>query len=162
MGVEKAKRGRGGAPAASLLEISRVLEETARIVREHAGPPPPPEEGAPDDPIDARFVRGIIAARRLRERFLGLPPADAAWSMLLELYASHLEGRRVPQTGLGSAAGVAETTALCITRRLLAAGLFTHQPHPRHKRIRLIGISPEAASRLRAYLAAVSAEAGAA
>jgi len=39
-------------------------------------------------------------------------------------------------------------------RRLLDAGLFTKAPDSRDKRLLLIGLSDEAAERIRAYLAA--------
>ena len=148
-------RNRGGAgkaqPAASLLEISRVLEETARLVRQHAGADDPP---APAPRLTAPKVRAILALRWLRGEYLGFDASDAAWSMLLELYAAHLEGRRLHQTRLGIAAGVPATTALNATRRLLECGLFTRAADPDDRRLILLGLSDNAADRMAAYLAA--------
>jgi hypothetical protein len=148
-------RHRGGSPPVSLLEISRVLEETARLLREHArlgG-----ENGVVvrrQDTPTATEVRAIIAARWLRREYLGFDAADPVWSMMLELYASRLEGRSVSQTWLGVAAGVPETSAVHITRRMLAEGIFTRKSDPADRRKLLIGLSDTAAKRLQDYLVA--------
>ncbi|MDQ4086922.1 MAG: hypothetical protein M3177_02740 [Pseudomonadota bacterium] len=143
------------APAASLIELSRVLEETARILAEHAvaageGPrlgrvPPPPVLSAP-------LVRAIIAVRRMRRGYFPAAAGDPAWSLLLELYAAGLEGRTVSQTRLGADAGVAETTTIRLTRALLDAGHFTRRDDPADRRLVLLALSDEAAERMRAYL----------
>ena len=148
----------GHAPPVSLLEISHVLEEAARLVRQHAGEPdePPEQMGV----ATAAHVRTIIAFRSLRRRYLGFDPADAAWSMMLELYASQLEGRSLSQTRLGTAAGVPQTTALQIIRRLLDAGIFTREPDPDDRRVLMIGLSDQAAKRMRAFLVATHGMAG--
>ncbi|HEV2866377.1 MAG TPA: hypothetical protein VGX37_07665 [Allosphingosinicella sp.] len=139
----------------SLLEISRVLEETARLLRGHAAFEGSPR-GAGEPPFDvsAQRVRAIIAARWLRREYLGFEPGDAEWSLILELYAARLEGRRVNQTGLGVAAGVAQTTTLQATRRLIADGVFAARKDRRDKRVLLITLSDAAANRVRDYLAA--------
>jgi DNA-binding MarR family transcriptional regulator len=146
-------------PAASpvsLVEISRVLEETARLVRQHADAEgEPPATAEPYSPVTAPGVRAIIAARWLRREFLeGV--GEAEWSLMLELYAARLEGRRVHQTGLAVAAGLPQTTALHATRRLIGGGLFAAGPDPHDKRRLLISLSDLAAGRIRAYLTAAS------
>jgi len=149
-------------PAASLLEISRVLEETARLVREHAGAVPgtPQQHLAAEGKLSSCHVRAIIAVRWMRRRYLGFDAADAAWSMMLELYAARLEDRSLSQTRLAVAAGIPQTTALQATRRLLDAGVFTKGPDPNDKRLLLIGLSSEAAEGMRAYLTATLSMAG--
>jgi hypothetical protein len=150
----------GETPLPSLVEIGRVLEETARLVRRHAGEADPPPAAAPR--VDSRLVRRIIAARRLRAEMIGLPAADAAWAMMLELFAAGLEGRRLSQTMLGVAAGVPETTALRLSKKLLAEGTFTGASDPHDRRLILLALSPQATERMRAYIGAAAAEAGAA
>lgn len=149
-------------PPVSLLEISRVLEETARLVRQHAGAvlEAPQQRWLAREELSAADVRAIIAVRQMRRRCLGLEASDAAWSMMLELYAARLEGRSLSQTRLAVAAGIAQTTALQATRRLLDAGIFTKAPDPNDKRLLLIGLSGEAAERMCAYLAATLGMAG--
>ncbi|HEY0013018.1 MAG TPA: hypothetical protein VGB79_09220 [Allosphingosinicella sp.] len=114
--------GEGDAP--ELPDIARTLEEAARVLRRHArrvrdyypaaGPAhaailPAAEPGAP--PPTALQVRAIVAVRRLRAAWLPDLSGDHAFSMLLELYAAHLEGRRIAQTRLGGVAGVPTPSA---------------------------------------------------
>ncbi|HEX8511715.1 MAG TPA: hypothetical protein VF688_01270 [Allosphingosinicella sp.] len=119
-------------PPVSLIEISRVLEETARLLRQHAE-----AEGEPGRPFALQStetlagVRAIIAARWLRREFLGADIGEPEWSLMLELYAARLEARDVHQTGLAVAAGLPQTTALHATRRLIDAGFFESAPDPR-------------------------------
>jgi DNA-binding MarR family transcriptional regulator len=148
-----------GQPPVSLLEISQVLEETARLVRQHADKmdgSAGPEDNPAAAVTAALHVRAIIAARRLRRQYLGLDATDAAWSMMLELYAARLEGRNLHQTGLSVAAAVPETTALRVTRRMLKTGIFLKKADPEDKRLLIICLSDAAAERIRAYLAAAS------
>lgn len=141
----------------TLLEISRILEETARLLREH--PAAMTENSA--DPRTGRFpvsatarrVRAVLALRRLRRRYIGLDVTDAAWTLVLEIYAAHLEGRKLHQRALAAAAKVPETTALHATRRLLRAGLFESASDPSDRRLLLIGLTDPAIRRLDLLLA---------
>jgi DNA-binding MarR family transcriptional regulator len=138
----------------SLLAISRILEETARMLHDWALAEDPPlrRPADPPTPITAGTVRSIIAARWLRRDFLGLDVGDPEWSLMLELYAARLEGRQVHQTGLSVAAGVPQSTALQATRRLTEAGLFSPRPDPTDGRKLLIALTAPAAARIRSYL----------
>lgn len=145
-------------PVASLLEISRVLEETASIVRRHASAGRAGENASGrGELITAALVRSVIAGRRLRRDHFPSISGDPAWSMMLELYAAQLEGRRVSQTLLGTLAGVAETTALRLTKTLLRKGTFTSHDDPDDRRLIMLGLSEETATRMRAYLTAAIA-----
>ncbi|HEX9947769.1 MAG TPA: winged helix DNA-binding protein [Allosphingosinicella sp.] len=141
---------------ASLLAISRVLEETARMLHDWALAEDPPLRRPADAPIpvSASTVRTIIAARWLRRDFLGVDVGDPEWSLMLELYAARLEGRQIHQTGLSVAAGVPQSTALQATRRLVEAGLFATTPDPRDGRKLLVALTAPAAERIRSYLTA--------
>ncbi len=145
-----------GPEQASLLAISRVLEETARMLHDWALADDPPlrRPADPPAPVTAATVRSIIAARWLRRDFLGFDAGDPEWSLMLELYAARLEGRQVHQTGLSVAAGVPQSTALQATRRLVEAGIFTTKPDPRDGRKLLVALTAPAAERIRSYLAA--------
>ena len=74
--------------------------------------------------IPERLVRAIQAARRRRDA-LFTPElfADPAWDMLLELYALHLEQKRVSVSSLCIAAYVPPTTALRWVAKLEEEGL---------------------------------------
>jgi DNA-binding MarR family transcriptional regulator len=142
---------------ASLLAISRVLEETARMLHDYAlaENSSRPRASGPM-PVTARTVRAIIADRWLRREYLGFDASDAEWSLMLELYAARLEGRDVHQTGLSVAAGVPQTTTLNITRRLIEAGIFASKPDLRDGRRLLIGLTSSTADRIHAYLTAAA------
>ncbi|HEX8239864.1 MAG TPA: hypothetical protein VF574_09015 [Allosphingosinicella sp.] len=128
---------------ASLLAISRVLEETARMLHDWALAEDPPlrRPADPPLPITARTVRSIIAARWLRREYLGIEIGDSDWSLMLELFAARLEGRHVHQTGLSVAAGVRQSTALHAVRRLAESGILAVRPDPGDGR-KLIVTSP--------------------
>jgi DNA-binding MarR family transcriptional regulator len=157
----------GRAPAASLVEISRVLDETARLIRDHARAEalaggiedtslvPNELEGHGYRPeSDPTRVRAILALRMLRREYLGHDLSDPAWAMMLELYAARLEGRLVNQTRLGLDTGVPQTTALATVRRLVGAGIFEAGDHPTDKRLIVLTLASDAAARLARYLAA--------
>lgn len=144
------------APAASLIEISRVLEETARLLRRHADFQAQPllpgrAEGEPFE-MSAPLVRAILRIRRLRADYLPAAGGDPAWTMILELYAAELERRPVHQARLIAAAEVPHTSGLRIAQGLLAAGVFVSRRDPAHGRRRLLGLSDETAAQVRTYL----------
>jgi DNA-binding MarR family transcriptional regulator len=143
----------GGEPAASLIEISRVLEETARIVREHAERIAPPAAPPPPGAL-AQEVRSALAVRRLRRECLGHHLSEAGWAMMLELYLAQVEGRLVYQTQLGVLAGVPQTTALATIRRMAGEGVFVIDHHPQDRRLLIIRLADASADRLIRYLAA--------
>ncbi len=152
MRLDRQDRG-GVTPIASLREISRVLEETARIVRQHAERRDE-AEAEPLAEIGATQVRAILALRALRRKHLGIEVSDAAWPMMLELYAARLEGRLVYQTRLAVDAAVPQTTALNTVRRLIELGVFVSSRHPDDKRLLVVSLSDSAADRLGGFLAA--------
>lgn len=110
---------------------------------------------APGELISAPLVRAIIAARRMRRDYFPDIGGDPAWSMMLELYAARLEGRRISQTLLGMLAGVAESTALRLTKTLLRQDVFTNDGDPSDRRLVMLSLSDDATERMRAYLTAV-------
>ena len=110
--------------------------------------------------VTAAQLRAVLRARRLRDRFMGKGLfEDPAWDMLLDLYASRLEGRRVSVSSLCIAAAVAPTTALRWITRLTERRLLARTPDPGDRRRIFIGLTDEAVRALQAYLAAL-AEAG--
>jgi hypothetical protein len=145
-------------PAASLIEISRVLEETARLIRCHADAQAAPlPVGGDAIEITAPLVRAILRIRRLRSDYLPAAGGDPAWTMILELYAAGLEGRRLNQSRLTIAADVPHTTGLRTARSLIAAGVFVSRSDRADGRQLILSLSPEAAERVRAYLSVAMA-----
>lgn len=152
-----APESRGEPAAADLKEIARTLDAAARAVRRHArlpadagrAPPhPPPGGGLPT----AAQLRALIAARRFRQALLPDLHGDHAFSLLLELYAAHLDGRRIAQTRLGGLAGAPQPTAIRIIHALLEAGLIDRTDDPADRRLVLLGLTDEAVRRMEAYL----------
>jgi hypothetical protein len=121
-------------PTAGLIEISRVLEETARIVRRHAdvqAQPLRPDRPAGEPlPITVPLIRAILRIRRLHAGFLPAAAGDPAWTMVLELYAAQLERRPIHQAHLIRATDIPHTTGLRIAQDLLASGVFVSRPDP--------------------------------
>jgi DNA-binding MarR family transcriptional regulator len=134
-----APESRGEPAAADLKEIARTLDAAARAVRRHARLP-------------ADAGRALIAARRFRQALLPDLHGDHAFSLLLELYAAHLDGRRIAQTRLGGLAGAPQPTAIRIIHALLEAGLIDRTDDPADRRLVLLGLTDEAVRRMEAYL----------
>lgn len=136
-------------PIAGLEEIARVLDETARLVREHASAA---RRGG--RPV-AAGLRRLRDMRELRRAFFPSIPGDPAWAMLLELYAARLEGRPLSQSELTRRAGVAPSTALRLIRKLVQAGLLGASADPDDRRLLLLALSDPTAERMTAFLAAL-------
>ncbi len=127
-------------------DASRIAEALAKLA---AQPPSTLEEA----PVDAALVRRLLKLRRDRARFL--PDeifADPAWDMLLDLTAARLEGKPVPVSSLCIASAVPTTTALRWIRSLSEAGLLERSTDPRDARRTWIGLSPDTADAMLAWL----------
>ena len=151
-------RGHGaiGRRAASLIEISRVLEETARLVREHV---PGSEDVVEREPrsgreVSALEVRAILSLRSLRRKYLGFEASDAGFSLMLELYAARLEGKPVERSRLGIESGLPQARALTVARRLSESGVIVARSDVRGDDEGLLSLSENAVERMRGYLAA--------
>jgi DNA-binding MarR family transcriptional regulator len=141
-------------------EAARIASALASLAEEEGGQPG--GEVAPADPsgkdtqgVDARLIRSIIRARRLRDRyFKGGLFADPAWDMLLDLMAARLEDNRVAVSSLCIAAAVPPTTALRWIKTLTDQGLLVRCADPQDGRRVYIELSDEAARALAAYVRA--------
>lgn len=150
-------------------EMARIAETLVRLTRETDGSSALNRRGVRDgatgyrgpesaEPIEiiASDIRGIIRARRMRSQFFEADLfADPAWDMLLDLFASDLERRRVSVSSLCIAAAVPPTTALRWIGTLHEAGLFERQADPADRRRAYIALSPKAIEGMRAYAGAV-------
>ena len=132
---------------------TRELQKAVRLLRRLTESGPANRAFPRRGEITAADVQAILAARRLRELCLGPEVGDVAWSLLLEAFAEHLDGRRVALTSLGSAEGIPRSTAHRWTRWLLDRGLLSSYADPGDDRITLVALTDEAAERIRTYLA---------
>lgn len=103
----------------------------------------------------AQEIRAVIRSRRMRAQFFtGELFADPAWDMLLDLFASELERRRVSVSSLCIAAAVPPTTALRWIGTLHDAGLFERHADPSDRRRAYIALSQKALEGMRSYVGA--------
>lgn len=99
------------------------------------------------------FARRLERARQERLRFF---PAELfgepGWSLLLDLFVAHHEGRVVNTSGACFGANVAQTTGLRWLEKLDAAGLIARHSHPQDTRFVMITLSPDGLKRMTAVL----------
>jgi len=151
-------------------EVGRIAQALARLAEEAgggrgAGAAPMPGSGGAGTPpaqhgnggnggkaLDAAYIRRIIRARRLRDRYFDPALfADPAWDMLLDLMAARLEGRRVAVSSLCIAAAVPTTTGLRWIRALGDRGIFVRSADPKDGRRMFVDLSDQAAEAMTDY-----------
>jgi hypothetical protein len=100
----------------------------------------------------AQLIRKIQKARSRRKDFLSSTLfGEPAWDMLLELFASAVEQKRVTIGDLCAASKVPQTTALRWMDVLLRQGLVTRRPDPLDSRRVHVEMTPSAYSAMRDY-----------
>jgi len=104
--------------------------------------------------ITSFAVRSVVAARHLRSEHFDASVGGPGWSILLEVFAARLEGRRISISDLAAAARLASTTAHGCVHRLIDRGLLLRLDDPGNHRIVAIDLTEDGADRMRAYLAA--------
>ena len=136
-------------------EDSRLPPETERIIleiesrlhrlieRSHRAPGPaaiPSVLAAAADACAARRKLYALFGRRLF--------SDPSWDILLELFVSTLEGRKVTVSTACMAACAPTTTALRHIAYLVQEGLVVRLPHPADARSTYLELTEQAVSRL--------------
>jgi DNA-binding MarR family transcriptional regulator len=103
--------------------------------------------------LTPRFVRSLIAARRLRCERLGpaLAP-EPSWSLLLALYAARLEHWQPTLADLTRAAAAPGATVYGRLKALEASGLLERRPDPARARGTIVALTDDAAARIHDYL----------
>lgn len=102
-------------------------------------------------------MRATMQARDLRNSYFpGCDFADPTWDMLLDLFASALEGRQVSVSSLCVASGVPATTALRLIVSLHDAGVFEREDDPNDRRRAFVQLSEKGMESMRAYFATVN------
>jgi DNA-binding MarR family transcriptional regulator len=91
-----------------------------------------------------RAVRLILGVREIRNRNLGGALfSDPAWSILLDAYASDLDGRRISVSDVCIASGVPSTTALRWLKALEDQGLMKRENDARDRRRAFVTLTPK-------------------
>lgn len=145
-------------------EVARIAALLAGLVQDEApatvddrrrGYRAEPSDAPVDAPVDSGVIRQTIRARRLRAQFVDARLIeDPGWDMLLDLFASELEGGQVSVSSLCIAAAVAPTTALRWITRMVAEGLFVRAPDAEDKRRVFLTLTPHASAAMRGYVGA--------
>ncbi len=102
-------------------------------------------------------IRRYLASRRLRENLLPAELfADPAWDMLLDLFASELEGKRVSVSSACIASCVPPTTGLRWLSHLETLGMISRESDPIDARRTYIRLTNAAREPIRQWLERVS------
>ena len=144
-------------PLQQLAEQARSLAASLASVASASGasqdfPPAPPPTG--EQTALAATARHYLRARRLREPLFakGLF-CDPAWDMLLDLFASQVEGKPVCVSDASIAAGVPQTTGLRWLDTLARHGLITRHRDPLDGRRCFVEMTPAARNAVATWLA---------
>lgn len=95
------------------------------------------------------FARALLAGRRERVRMLaGVDLGEPAWDILLDMFISTEEGRRVSVSGACVVCSVPPTTALRQVGLLVEAGYLERVPDANDRRRVFLRLSEEARQRM--------------
>lgn len=155
--------------AQRLAKISRSQGSGGDTAMSQADSPAIPlrvESSYKDDGIDniaaqvsAEDVRRFMEMRTLRSQFFdGALFADPAWDILLDLYASLLDGQAISVSSLCIAANVPPTTALRWINLMTEKALLERRADEQDGRRKFIGLSDEAAQAMHHYFTALIAK----
>jgi DNA-binding MarR family transcriptional regulator len=133
-------------------EIARIERDLAMLKRHVLTPSGAPAFGSP-----ASHVRAVLRARRAREELIGADLfADPAWDMLLDLYAAHLEQRKVSTSELCIASAVPATTALRWIEKLVQMKMVTREDDHLDGRRTWVALCPGARDKMESYFDAMA------
>ena len=127
-----------------ILEIESRLHRLIESSRRSAGPAAIPS-------VLAAAADACAARRKLYALFGRRLFSDPSWDILLELFVSTLEGRKVTVSTACMAACAPTTTALRHIAYLVQEGLVVRHPHPADARSTYLELTEQAVSRLTQY-----------
>jgi hypothetical protein len=127
-----------------ILEIESRLHRLIETSRRESGP-------AAQSSVLAAAAEACAARRRLYALFGRRLFCDPSWDILLELFVSTLEGRKVTVSTACMAACAPTTTALRHIAYLVQEGLVVRRPHPADARSTYLELTPQAITRLTQY-----------
>ena len=99
----------------------------------------------------AAAAEACAARRKLYALFGRRLFSDPSWDILLELFVSTLEARKVTVSTACMAACAPTTTALRHVAYLVQEGLVVRRPHPADARSTYLELTPDAIARLTEY-----------
>lgn len=82
--------------------------------------------------------------------------AEPVWNMLLDLFASRLEGQSISASSLGLASGVPVSTAMRHIDQLCSIGVLVRDPDPNDRRRSFVRLSSECEAQMSQYFLAMS------
>jgi hypothetical protein len=127
-----------------ILEIESRLHRLIESSRRDSGP-------AAQSSVLAAAAEACAARRRLYALFGRRLFCDPSWDILLELFVSTLEGRKVTVSTACMAACAPTTTALRHIAYLVQEGLVIRRPHPADARSTYLELTAQAIDRLTQY-----------
>lgn len=155
--VPPAERERLADTARTLAEVSREMAHWVPILRRLAE-----AEQLRDlalghtSEINGAAIRSIINARRLRDQYFWPAMNEAAWALLLELFADRLEGERLDVAALSAATEIPLASALHWIEWLSGRGMVVRygQEEGEDGERALVVLTEAGADEMRAYLLA--------
>lgn len=99
------------------------------------------------------LAKHILSGRRRREKFFpGIRFGEASWEMILDLYVTTMEGRKVDASGLCLASGVAPTTAVRYVELLVEDGYISRDADDQDGRRSYISMKPALRNAMEGWL----------
>ena len=141
-GMGRLKAARASSRAASrgiILEIELLLQRLHHLTG---------EDDTQADPL-LEAAREVYDTRRMRERIFGVGLfADPSWDILLDLFISKRESRKVTISSACIAASAPTTTATRHISHLVQVGLVKRIPHPKDARSAYLELTPGGEAKL--------------
>jgi len=141
--------------ASTLAEVSQELANWVPILRRLAE-----AESLRDlalghgSEITGASVRSILSARRLRDEHFWPSMTEAAWTVMLVLFANRLEGERLDADGLSAATDIPLETCLHWLDWLGGRGMILRNTKPDGEITAPVDLTDAAADEMRTYLLA--------
>ncbi|HVQ08881.1 MAG TPA: hypothetical protein VMS43_10660 [Allosphingosinicella sp.] len=104
--------------------------------------------------INGAAIRSIVNARRLRDQYFWPAMSEAAWALLLELFADRLEGERLDVAALSAVTDIPLASALHWIEWLSGRGMVVRNGPSENPENALIALTEAGADEMRAYLLA--------
>jgi hypothetical protein len=104
--------------------------------------------------INGAAIRSIINARRLRDQYFWPAMSEAAWALLLELFANRLQGERLDVAGLSAVTDIPLASALHWVEWLSGRGMVVRNGPGENAENALVALTEAGADEMRAYLLA--------
>jgi hypothetical protein len=103
------------------------------------------------------IARRLVDDRRDREATIGVDiVCDLGWNMMLDIFISMTDGRRMSDVAVSLASGAPPSTAARFIAFLVATGDLVREPDPRDDRRSLVTLSKARFTAVTAYLGRVA------